>query len=64
MASLEVLASLPSEDKKEPKIKHKVGRPRKGEKREPIKPKILNQQKDMQTVDEMLSLVSQIVVLV
>jgi len=45
-------------DKKEPKIKHKVGRPKKGEIREPIKPKILEQQKDMQTVDEMLSFVS------
>jgi len=45
-------------DKAEPKIKHKVGRPKKGERREPIKPKILEQQKDMQTVDEMLSLVS------
>ena len=45
-------------DKKEPKIKHKVGRPKKGEIREPIKPKILEQQKDIQTVDEMLLLVS------
>jgi len=45
-------------DKKEPKIKHKVGRPKKGEKREPIKPKILEQQKDMQTVEEKLALVS------
>ena len=44
--------------KEEPKIKHKPGRPKKGETREPIKPKILEQQKDMKTVDEMLSLVS------
>ena len=44
--------------KEEPKAKHKPGRPKKGETREPIKPKILEQQKDMQTVDEMLSLVS------
>ncbi len=44
--------------KEEPKVKHKPGRPKKGETREPIKPKILEQQKDMQTVDEMLSLVS------
>ena len=44
--------------KEEPKIKHKRGRPKKGETREPIKPKILNQQKEMQTTKEMLSLVS------
>ena len=44
--------------KEEPKVKYKPGRPKKGETREPIKPKILEQQKDMQTVDEMLSLVS------
>ncbi len=44
--------------KEEPKVKHKVGRPKKGEIREPIKPKILEQQKNMKTVDEMLSLVS------
>ena len=44
--------------KAEPKVKHKAGRPKKGETREPIKPKILEQQKDMQTVDEMLSLIS------
>ena len=35
-----------------------LGRPRKGEKREPIKPKILEQQQKMQTVEEKLSLVS------
>jgi len=40
------------------KIKYRAGRPKKGETREPIKPKILEQQRDMQTVDEMLSLVS------
>jgi len=40
------------------KIKHKVGRPKKGETREPIKPTILEQQQEMQTVEEMLSLVS------
>ena len=40
------------------KVKHKVGRPKKGEKREPIKPTILKQQQEMQTVEEMLSLVS------
>ena len=45
-------------DKEELKIKYKVGRPKKGETREPIKPTILKQQQDMQTVEEMLSLVS------
>ena len=45
-------------DKEEPKVKHKAGRPKKGETREPIKPKILQQQKSMGTVEEMLSLVS------
>jgi len=44
------------EEKK--KTKYKPGRPKKGETREPIKPKILQQQKDMKTVDEMLTLVS------
>jgi len=44
--------------KEEKKQKLKRGRPKKGETREPIKPTILNQQKDMQTVEEMLSLVS------
>ena len=43
---------------KEEKPKNKVGRPKKGEKREPIKPKILELQKDMQTTQDMLSLVS------
>ena len=45
-------------NKEKPKIKHKAGRPKKGETREPIKPKILEQQKEMQTVEEMLTLVS------
>lgn len=40
------------------KVKHKAGRPKKGEIREPIIPKILEQQKDMQTVEEMLTLIS------
>ncbi len=44
--------------KKIEKVKHKAGRPKKGETREPIKPTILKQQQDMQTVEEMLSLVS------
>jgi len=44
-------------EKEKPKPK-KRGRPKKGETREPIKPTILQQQKDMQTMDEMLSLVS------
>jgi hypothetical protein len=43
--------------KEKPKPK-KVGRPKKGETREPIKPSILKQQKEMQTVEEKLSLVS------
>lgn len=40
------------------KVKHKAGRPKKGETREPIKPKILEQQKEMQSVEEKLALVS------
>ena len=44
--------------KDEPKTKRKRGRPKKGEKVEPKKPKILEQQKEMQTTDEMLSLLS------
>ena len=44
--------------KEEPKVKYKRGRPKKGETREPIQPKILEQQQEMQTVEEMLSLVS------
>jgi hypothetical protein len=52
------LRQKPVKAKKEEKPKLKRGRPKKGEKREPIKPKILEQQKDMKTTDEMLSLVS------
>ncbi len=44
-------------EKEKPKPR-KRGRPKKGETREPIKPKILEQQKEMQTVDEMLKCVS------
>jgi len=44
-------------EKEKPKAK-KRGRPKKGEVREPIKPKILEQQKEMKTVEEMLTLVS------
>ena len=53
------LREKPVSIKKEEKPKsNKRGRPRKGEKREPIKPKILEQQQKMQTVEEKLSLVS------
>ena len=45
-------------EKEEPKVKRKRGRPKKGEKVEPKKPKILEQQKEMQNTDEMLSLLS------
>jgi len=45
------------EEKEKAKPK-KRGRPRKGETREPIKPTILKQQKEMKTIEEMLSLVS------
>jgi hypothetical protein len=44
-------------EKEKPKPK-KRGRPKKGETREPIKPTILKQQKEMETVEEKLSLVS------
>ncbi len=44
--------------KEEPKVKYKSGWPKKGETREPIKPKILEQQKNMKTVDKMFSLAS------
>ncbi len=44
-------------EKEKPKSK-KRGRPKKGEKREAIKLKILKQQKEMRTADDMLSLVS------
>lgn len=47
-------------EKQEPKVvsKPKRGRPKKGETRDPIKPTILAQQKEMTTTQEMLSLVS------
>jgi hypothetical protein len=44
--------------KSEPKVKHKRGRPKKGETREPIKPSILKLQKKMKSTKEMLSLIS------
>jgi transposase len=40
------------------KTRYKAGRPKKGETREPIKPTILKQQQEMNTVKEMLGLVS------
>jgi hypothetical protein len=52
------LREKPVKVAKEEKPKNKVGRPKKGEKREPIKPKILEQQKKMKTVEDKLSLVS------
>jgi transposase len=45
-------------EKEKPKSK-KRGRPKKGETREPIKPTILQKQKELQTVEDKLSLVSQ-----
>jgi len=57
-ATMIPLREKPVKVEKEEKVKNKVGRPKKGEKREPIKPKILEQQKNMETVEEMLSLVS------
>ena len=48
---------LKVEKQEKPKPK-KRGRPKKGETREPIKPTILKQQKEMRTVEEKLSLVS------
>jgi hypothetical protein len=57
-ATMIPLREKPVKVKKEEKVKNKVGRPKKGEKREPIKPKILELQKDMETVEDMLSLVS------
>lgn len=45
-------------EKAKPKKKYKRGRPKNGEKREPIEPSILQKQKDMQSVEEMLELVS------
>jgi len=44
--------------KEEPKVKRKRGRPKKGEKIEPKKPTILEQQKNMSTTEEMLSILS------
>ena len=52
------LREKPVKIEKEEKPKLKRGRPKKGEKREPIKPKILEQQKEMTTTHNMLSLVS------
>ena len=43
---------------KSKKTKHNRGRPKKGETREPIKPSILKQQREMQTIEEMLTLIS------
>jgi hypothetical protein len=57
-ATMIPLREKPVKVKNEEKTKNKVGRPKKGEKREPIKPKILELQKDMETVEDMLSLVS------
>ena len=57
-ATMIPLREKPVKVEKEEKVKNKVGRPKKGEKREPIKPKILELQKDMETVENMLSLVS------
>ena len=57
-ATMIPLREKPVKVEKEEKPKHKAGRPKKGEKREPIKPKILELQKDMETVEDMLSLVS------
>jgi len=45
-------------EKEEPKVKRKRGRPKKGEKVEPKKPKILEQQKSMTDTEDMLSLLS------
>ncbi len=52
------LREKPIKIEKEDKPKLKRGRPKKGEKREPIKLKILEQQKDMKTTEDMLALVS------
>jgi hypothetical protein len=57
-ATMIPLREKPVKIEQEGKSKNKVGRPKKGEKREPIKPKILELQKDMTTTREMLSLVS------
>ena len=52
------LREKPVKVEKEEKPKLKRGRPKKGEKREPIEPSKLELQKEMKTTDEMLSLVS------
>ena len=52
------LRQKPVKVEKEQKPKLRRGRPKKGEKREPIKPKILEQQQKMQSVEDKLSLVS------
>jgi len=52
------LRQKPVKVEKEEKPKLKRGRPKKDEKREPIKPKILELQKDMTSTKDMLSLVS------
>ena len=52
------LREKPIKVEKEKKPKNKVGRPKKGETREPIKPKILEQQKEMKTVEEMFGCIS------
>jgi hypothetical protein len=52
------LRQKPVKIKKEKKPKLKRGRPKKGETREPINPTILQQQKEMQSVEEKLTLVS------
>ncbi len=57
-AAMIPLREKPVKIKKEEKPKNKVGRPKKGEKREPVKPKILELQKEMKTTKKMLSLVS------
>ncbi len=57
-AAMIPLREKPVKIEKEEKPKNKVGRPKKGEKREPVKPKILELQKEMKTTKKMLSLVS------
>ena len=52
------LREKPVKVEKEKSKPKKRGRPKKGEIREPIKPTILKQQKEMKTVEEKLSLVS------
>jgi len=52
------LREKPVKVQKEEKVKYTVGRPKKGEKRDSIKPKILEQQRNMKTTENMLSLIS------